>query len=101
MSSKNNNEVVTIPDISSHVSLTWEEVLNIHKIEKEDSIIPLEVAAKLKGVSEKAILAAIRRGKLKRVNGVLLSSLEGYEVDPQKRMNGILGQMAKQSKDNK
>ena len=68
--------------------------LEFHHIE-DDDIVPLEVAALLKGVSHEAIWQAIRRGILVKVNGITLSSLKGYKVDKVKRKAGKIGSQVK------
>ncbi len=54
----------------------------------DDYLVPVEVAAKMKGVSETSIRNAINRGILRRVDGITLNSLKAYKVDSSKRTNG-------------
>jgi len=69
--------------------LTIAELMELSPTDIEDDfIVPVELAAKLKGISVQAIYRAIGDGKLKRINGILLSSLNSYKVDKIRKMNG-------------
>jgi hypothetical protein len=92
---KNKSNGMDEIDISK---LTYAELLNLVEI-KGDVIVPIEIAAKMKGVSKAAINYAIAKGKIQDVKGVLLSSLKEYEVDNKKRLAGVMGAIAK--KENK
>jgi hypothetical protein len=62
-------------------------------------VISIEDAAQLKGVSTKAIYAAIKRGDLVRLNGIPIYSLAGYVPDPKQQLIGRRRQ-ARQRLDN-
>ena len=53
-----------------------------------DIIIPIPIAAKIKGISGSAIYRAIQRGNIVKIDGVLGSSLVKYEVDERAKKNG-------------
>ena len=72
------------------------DILEIDKV--EDHIVPIEVAAKMKDVSITSIEDAIKRGVLKRVNGITLKSLMEYKVDSKKRTSGKIRAMKKLEK---
>lgn len=76
------------------------EVLEIIEVEDE-LIVPITIAAKLKGVTVYSIYNAINKGILRRVNGVYMSDLERYKVDMARRENGIISVVKKGEKDNK
>jgi len=80
-------------------SLAPEEVREIKpivvNIEAGDYMVPVELAARLKGISRQAMYKAISEGRIRRYNGVLLSELVGYGVDREKQE---IGRFSKQGK---
>lgn len=77
--------------------LTYKDILEVSELIKEDYIVPISVAAKLKGISDRSIWNAINRGELRSVRGVTLSSLDKLKVS--KRTNsGKVSALAKMLK---
>jgi len=75
--------------------LTSKEILRLDELIEGEIIVPIDIAAKLKGVSEKSIYHAINTGKLLQVNGVTLRSLGEYKVSEVRKMVGKLGAIAR------
>lgn len=75
------------------------EIIEVSPEIKEDHIITVEDAATLKGVSEKAIYEAIKRGDLVKVNGVTLKSLKEYTVMKGRKKAGRIRMQKKKKND--
>jgi hypothetical protein len=76
-------------------SIPVDDLIGVYRVEKGDYLIPISLASELKGISEAAIYAAIKKGKIKGGGGVLLSSLRKYKVDKVKRKAGVRGSKVK------
>ena len=72
-------DIVTAKGIVELKGLSNKDFKKIRKV-GEEYIIPIEIACKIKGVSKQAIYEAQAKGKLERVNGILLSSIKKYQV---------------------
>jgi RNase P/RNase MRP subunit p29 len=72
------------------LELDVDKLLELKHIGQDDMVVPVSIAAELKGVSPQAIYYAILRGKIVKVEGVLLSSLKDYEVDKGNQINGLI-----------
>ena len=70
------------------IGLTIDDITLIETVSEDDLVIPTTLLPKLKGVSRQAIDLAIKAGKLKRVNGVLLSSILEYKVNSTNKKYG-------------
>lgn len=73
------------------------EVIDISE-KIEDHIVSPEIAAKMKSISLSAIYDAIKRGKLRMVRGITLSSLINYKVNEKSRTSGKISQLKKLEK---
>lgn len=89
-----NNQPLTLDNIDLS-SIPVDDLIGVFEIKKGDYLIPISLASELKGISEAAIYAAIRKGKIKGGGGVLLSSLRKYRVDKVKRKAGVRGSKVK------
>lgn len=65
------------------------DLLDISEKIESDYIVPVEIAAKLKNISNSSIYDAINRGKLRFLKGVTLSSLMKYKVSSMNKDNGL------------
>lgn len=70
------------------------EVLDISEL-LHDYLVPVSIASKMKGISNAAIYDAIKRGKLRMITGITLSSLKGYKVSERNRASGKIGSLKK------
>ena len=72
--------------------LTEQEIKEIKPVNidgKEDFLIPVHLASRLKGISRQALNLAVSKGNIRRYDGVLLGDLNKYEVDTIRRKNGL------------
>jgi hypothetical protein len=89
-----NNQSLILDNIDLS-TIPVDDLIGVYRVEKGDYLIPISLASELKGISEAAIYAAIKKGKIKGGGGVLLSSLRKYKVDKVKRKAGVRGSKVK------